>query len=76
MPLHPPPLQPEKVELLAGLAVKVTCVPGAKLVLQVIGQLIPAGELATLPPPHTRCSTAAANCCRAGYVRVMTLPAR
>jgi hypothetical protein len=49
IPLHAPP-QPERPQAAAGLAVKVTCVPGAKLTLQVEPQSIPAGELVTLPP--------------------------
>jgi hypothetical protein len=50
VPLHVPP-QPENVEPLAALAVNVTCVPGAKLALQLCGQSIPAGELVTRPLP-------------------------
>jgi hypothetical protein len=50
IPLHAPPPQPEKPQAVAGLAVSVTCVPGAKLALQVEPQSIPAGELVTLPP--------------------------
>src|SRR4051812_20610219 len=49
-PLHAPP-QPENVEPLAGVAVNVTSVPGAKVVLHVVGQLIPAGVLVTIPLP-------------------------
>ncbi len=44
-PLHCPKFQP-----LVALAVKVTCVPGAKLALHVPGQSMPAGELVTVPP--------------------------
>jgi hypothetical protein len=50
VPLHAPP-QPLKVQLLAGAAVSVTGVPGAKLALQVVGQSIPPGELVTVPLP-------------------------
>jgi hypothetical protein len=54
--LHAPvplqaPLQPEKVEPAAGVAVKVTLVPDEKLALQVLPQVIPAGVLVTLPLP-------------------------
>ena len=45
------PVQPAKVELGAGVAVSVTAVPGAKPATQVVGQLMPAGLLATLPVP-------------------------
>ena len=51
VPLHPPPLQPVKVEPAAGLAVRVTAVPLAKLAEQVAPQLIPAGLLVTVPLP-------------------------
>ena len=51
VPLHPPPLQPVKVEPPLGVAVKVTLVPLVKLVLQVLPQLIPAGLLVTVPVP-------------------------
>ncbi len=50
VPLHAP-LQPEKVEPVAGVGVNVTTVPWAKFALQVIPQLMPAGELATKPAP-------------------------
>src|SRR5206468_6756942 len=48
---HPPPLQPVKVEPAAGLAVRVTAVPLAKLAEQVAPQLSPAGLLVTVPLP-------------------------
>jgi len=51
VPLHPPPLQPEKDELAAAAAVRVTTVPGAKLALQVSPQLMPDGLLVTAPWP-------------------------
>src|SRR5580704_7010086 len=51
-PLQAPP-QPEKPQPSAGVAVSVTWVPWTKPVLQVDGQLIPAGELATAPLPVT-----------------------
>ena len=50
VPLHAPP-QPVNFEPLAGVAVNVTCVPGVKAALQVEPQLIPEGELATVPLP-------------------------
>src|SRR6266550_3954752 len=51
VPEHPPPLQPVKVEPAAGVAVSVTTVPLAKLAEQVAPQVIPAGELVTVPLP-------------------------
>ncbi len=51
VPVQPPPLHPAKVEPSAGLAVRVTCAPLAKLAEHVDPQLIPAGVLATVPEP-------------------------
>src|SRR2546427_6989810 len=51
VPEQPPPLQPVKVEPAAGVAVSVTAVPLEKLAEQVAPQLIPAGELVTVPLP-------------------------
>jgi hypothetical protein len=45
------PLQPVNVEPVAGVAVSVTVVPLARPTSQVVPQLMPAGLLATLPPP-------------------------
>lgn len=45
------PLQPEKVEPLAGAAVSVTDVPPSKFAEQVAPQSIPAGEEETAPDP-------------------------
>ena len=50
-PAQPPPLQPVNVEPAAGAAVSVTAVPLAKLVEHVAPQVIPAGELVTVPLP-------------------------
>jgi len=50
VPLHAPP-QPANVELATGLAVNVTWVPGVKLPVQTVPQLIPAGLLVTAPLP-------------------------
>ncbi len=49
VPEQPPPDQPVKVEPAVGLAVRVTGVPEANCALQVEPQLIPAGELVTVP---------------------------
>src|SRR5205809_721607 len=51
VPEHPPPLQPPKVEPAAGVAVSVTAVPLVKLAAQVAPQVMPAGELVTVPLP-------------------------
>ncbi len=51
VPEHPPPLHPVKVEPVAGVAVRVTAVPLAKVAEQVVPQVIPAGELVTVPLP-------------------------
>ena len=45
------PLHPAKVDPAAEVAVNVTTVPPAKLALQVLGQLMPAGVLVTEPVP-------------------------
>src|SRR5207245_5645947 len=44
VPEQPPPLQPVKAEPLAGLAVRVTTVPLAKLAVHVAPQVIPRSE--------------------------------
>src|SRR6266704_739182 len=51
VPEQPPPLQPLKVEPAAGAAVSVTAVPLVKLAAQVAPQVMPAGELVTVPLP-------------------------
>jgi len=53
VPEQPPPLQPVKLNCDVGVAVKVTFVAGAKLPTHVVGQLIPAGLLVTVPEPAT-----------------------
>src|SRR5664280_2016884 len=50
-PEQPPPDQPAKREPDAGAAVRVTPVPELKAWTQVLPQLIPAGELVTVPLP-------------------------
>jgi hypothetical protein len=50
VPLHAPP-QPAKLDPAAGVAVRLTCVPAAKLAPHVVPQLIPAGALVTVPLP-------------------------
>jgi hypothetical protein len=45
------PLQPAKVALAAGAAVKMTGSPAAKLAEQAAPQSMPAGELVTPPVP-------------------------
>lgn len=51
VPVHPPPNQPLNTEPLAGVAVSVTSVPGATLMEHDVPQLMPAGELVTVPLP-------------------------
>src|SRR5436309_2671942 len=51
VPEQPPPLQPVKVEPAAGVALRVTAVPLAKLAVHVTPQLIPTGALVTVPLP-------------------------
>ena len=46
-PLHPANI--EKVDGAPGVSVRVTAVPEAKVAVQVPGQLIPLGELTTVP---------------------------
>jgi hypothetical protein len=49
-PVHAPD-QPVKVLLVAGVSFSVTCVFCVKLAEHVVGQLIPAGVLVTVPVP-------------------------
>ncbi len=49
--LQPEPLQPVKVEPEAATAVRVTIVPLLKVAEQAIPQLMPEGELVTVPIP-------------------------
>jgi hypothetical protein len=51
VPEHPAPDQPVKTEPAAGVAVSVRLVPDGKGAEHVLPQLIPAGELATVPLP-------------------------
>ena len=51
VPEHPPPDQPVKTEPVRGAAVSVTLVPPAKFAPQEEPQLIPEGELVTVPLP-------------------------
>lgn len=54
MPVQPPPVQALKTELLAAFGVRVTFVPAGKAAMHVpVLQLIPAGELVTMPEPAT-----------------------
>ena len=50
-PTQPPPLQPEKVKPEPPDAVRTTDVPELNGAEQVVGQLIPAGTLVTVPVP-------------------------
>src|SRR6185503_8569787 len=51
VPVQPPPLQPENVDPVAGVAVKVMAVPLVNPVEQVAPQEMPAGALVTVPLP-------------------------
>src|SRR5262249_34276086 len=51
LPVQPPPLQPLKVEPVAAAAVRVTIVPFAYDAEHVVPQLMPVGELVTVPLP-------------------------
>jgi len=51
VPLHPPPLQPTKIEPAAAAAVSVTELFVGNEALQVFPQLMPAGLLVTVPAP-------------------------
>jgi len=57
VPEQPPPDQPPNVEMLLGVAVRVTDVPYAKACEQVAPQSIPAGELVTEPMPSPAVET-------------------
>jgi hypothetical protein len=61
VPLHAPP-QPAKLEPDAGVAVRLTLVPCAKLVVQVEPQLMPVGVLVTVPAPDPLLLTVNPNC--------------
>ena len=53
-----PPVQPTKDEFAPAVAVSITCVPAAKLALQTVPQLMPAGLLVTVPAPFPERLTA------------------
>ena len=63
--VQPVPLQPEKVEPEAAVAVRVTTVPLLKIPEQVVPQLMPAGELVTVPLPVPADDTLRLNVARA-----------
>jgi hypothetical protein len=65
VPVHAP-VQPANVDPDAGDGVSVTAVPLAKVVLHVGAQLMPAGELATVPVPVPASVTV--NVCGGGGV--------
>src|SRR5436309_2100218 len=54
VPEQPPPLQPVKVELASGVAVRVTAVPTVNEAEQAAPQEIPEGALLTVPLPVPR----------------------
>lgn len=51
VPEHPPPLQPAKIESVPAEAVRETVVPSVYVAAQPVPQLIPDGELVTVPLP-------------------------
>jgi hypothetical protein len=53
VPLHGPP-QPENIDSLVGVGVNIIDTPAAKMELQVVPQLIPAGELVIVPVPDPK----------------------
>src|SRR5260370_20846514 len=61
VPEQPPPLQPLKVEPVAGVAVSVTAVPLAKAAEHVVPQGIAAGLLVTVPAPAPAGETVSGN---------------
>jgi len=65
VPVQPPPLQPLKVEPVAGVAVNVTAVPLAKAAEQVVPHEMPVGALVTVPVPGPALVMASVKGCRA-----------
>jgi hypothetical protein len=61
VPEQPPPLQPVNVAVEEGMAVKVTSVPLLNDAEHVAPQLIPAGELVTVPGPKPERSAVSTN---------------
>jgi hypothetical protein len=62
VPVQPAPVQPVKVELPEGAAVKVTAVPAGNAPGQEpVEQLMPAGELVTVPVPAPATATVRLN---------------
>lgn len=55
--LQPPPDQPENVELVPALAVRITDVPALNVAEHAPGQLIPLGLLVTDPVPLPESAT-------------------
>ena len=51
VPEQPPPVQPVKVELASGVAVRMTAVPLGNAAEHVAPQVMPAGLLVTVPAP-------------------------
>jgi hypothetical protein len=70
VPEQPPPDQPAKVEPPVGLAVSVTCAPWLNCEEQVVPQLMPAGELVTVPVPVPDLFTVSVCCGTAVKVAV------
>ena len=65
VPEQPPPLQPEKLEPAAGVAVRVTAVPLVNEATHVVPHERPAGELVTAPVPRPELVTVSVKDCSA-----------
>ena len=70
VPEQPPPDQPAKVDPAVGLAVKVTAAPWLNCAEHVEPQLIPPGELVTVPLPVPALLTVSVCCGTAVKVAV------
>lgn len=70
LPEQPLPLQPEKIEPVAALAVSVTELPRPKAAEQVAPQLMPAGLEVTVPVPFPAFVTVSVRVCAAANVAV------
>jgi len=64
------PLHPVKTESAAGVAVRVVEIPLVKLAEQVLPQLIPEGELVTVPLPLPDLATVRSKLCGCGLMGV------
>jgi hypothetical protein len=63
VPAQPPPLQPENVEPVVAVAVRVTAVPPGKVPEQLAPQMMPDGVLIAVPLPAPIFTTARPKAC-------------